>query len=250
MDNLFGDIERQAIERIQEFSTSRPDFPEGYYLAFSGGKDSCVLKHLAGRSGVKFTSNFACSGIEPHELYGFIREHHRDVIWHKPEIPYLKELERRGLPNPRGAWCCDYIKENLGEGRVLLGIRWAEGSGRSKRQSVTLYKGKLIVSPIIDWTTKEVWEYIHKYNLPYCELYDMGWKRIGCVMCPKATIGNRLKEMKQYPKLARGIKKAAKKSLQYKKEKGLQLIGNGTFREYWHWWFFGSKQELPCDLFN
>jgi phosphoadenosine phosphosulfate reductase len=48
---LFGDIDKvaKAIELIKHYEP-----PEGYYLAFSGGKDSCVIKELA-----KMASPFA-----------------------------------------------------------------------------------------------------------------------------------------------------------------------------------------------
>ena len=43
---------------------------------------------------------------------------------------------------------------------------------------------KSSVNPIIDWTSEDVWEFVRLYNVPYCELYDFGFKRLGCVSCP------------------------------------------------------------------
>lgn len=43
---------------------------------------------------------------------------------------------------------------------------------------------KTLVNPIIDWTDEDVWEFIRLCNVPYCELYDCGFKRLGCVACP------------------------------------------------------------------
>ena len=43
---------------------------------------------------------------------------------------------------------------------------------------------KVLVNPIIDWTEEDVWEFIHAEKLPYCELCDCGYKRIGCIGCP------------------------------------------------------------------
>ena len=37
--------------------------------------------------------------------------------------------------------------------------------------------------PLSFWTDKDIWEYIHKYNLDYCKLYDMGYRRTGCMYC-------------------------------------------------------------------
>ena len=45
--NMYGnDKVETAIKRFQTFEP-----PEGYYLAFSGGKDSCVIKALADMRG-------------------------------------------------------------------------------------------------------------------------------------------------------------------------------------------------------
>ena len=59
-----------AIERLRLFEPK-----EGYYLAFSGGKDSQVIYHLAKESGVRFEANYNITGIDPPELVYFIRKY-------------------------------------------------------------------------------------------------------------------------------------------------------------------------------
>ena len=59
---------------------------------------------------------------------------------------------------------------------------------------------KVMVNPIVDWTDEEVWEYIHKHNLPYCELYDQGYTRIGCIGCPLAGAKQMKRDFERYPK--------------------------------------------------
>ena len=51
--DLAGRIER-AVKLLRD---NVP--PEGYYLAFSGGKDSCVIKKLAGIAGVKYDAHYS-----------------------------------------------------------------------------------------------------------------------------------------------------------------------------------------------
>ncbi|HET6456314.1 MAG TPA: phosphoadenosine phosphosulfate reductase, partial [Armatimonadota bacterium] len=63
-----------AVERIRTFEP-----PEGYWLAFSGGKDSVVLKALADISGVKYEPHYSVTGIDPPELVRFIRDIHPDA---------------------------------------------------------------------------------------------------------------------------------------------------------------------------
>ena len=31
------------------------------------------------------------------------------------------------------------------------------------------------VHPIVDWSYKDVWDYLIKFNVPYCILYDQGY---------------------------------------------------------------------------
>lgn len=57
-----------------------------------------------------------------------------------------------------------------------------------------------MINPIIDWTTEEVWEFIKEYNIPYCCLYDEGFKRLGCIGCPMGSRRQREYEFARYPK--------------------------------------------------
>ena len=53
--------------------------PDGYWLAFSGGKDSCVIKELARMAGVAFLPVYNVTTIDPPELVRFIKREHPDV---------------------------------------------------------------------------------------------------------------------------------------------------------------------------
>jgi phosphoadenosine phosphosulfate reductase len=58
---LFGTVDKiaRSIERIKHYEP-----PEGYYLAFSGGKDSIVIHKLAEMADVKFTAHYNYSGLD------------------------------------------------------------------------------------------------------------------------------------------------------------------------------------------
>lgn len=220
-----------AIERIRQFEP-----PEGYYLAFSGGKDSCVLKQLAVEAGVKFDAHYNVTTIDPPELTCFIRQHHPDVTWDRPKVPFLRRVLAKGPPFRTFRWCCREYKEHGGEGRiVLLGIRWAESRARSKRPMVETCRltGKGLVSPIIDWTTEQVWEFIHERELPYCRLYDEGFNRVGCVFCPMAYWKRRVAEAERWPKW-RAAFCAAFERLRLKR------LASGR-SEYWKKWKNGEE---------
>ena len=68
-----------------------------------------------------------------------------------------------------------------------------------RQVEVCQLKGKRVLNPIIDWTEDEVWNFIRKYHLPYCCLYDQGFCRIGCIGCPLASTKNRIREFQRYP---------------------------------------------------
>jgi phosphoadenosine phosphosulfate reductase len=42
------------------------------------------------------------------------------------------------------------------------------------------------VNPLADWTNGMVWDYIHKNNVPYNRLHDIGYVSIGCEPCTRA----------------------------------------------------------------
>ena len=73
--DIYGtDKVEKAIARLQTYEP-----PEGYYLCFSGGKDSCVIKALADMAGVKYDAHYAVSSVDPPELVRFIKDEHPDV---------------------------------------------------------------------------------------------------------------------------------------------------------------------------
>jgi 3'-phosphoadenosine 5'-phosphosulfate sulfotransferase (PAPS reductase)/FAD synthetase len=38
-------------------------------------------------------------------------------------------------------------------------------------------------TPLGFWTEDDIWEYIHTQNIPYSTIYDLGYKRTGCIYC-------------------------------------------------------------------
>lgn len=38
-------------------------------------------------------------------------------------------------------------------------------------------------NPLMIWTTKDIWDYIKRYDLPYASIYDKGYPRTGCIFC-------------------------------------------------------------------
>ena len=87
----FPDKVQMSIERLQYFEP-----PEGYYLAFSGGKDSIVIYDLAVKAGVKFDAHYNLTTVDPPELVKFIKQEYPDVERHRPEMNMWQLIVKNG----------------------------------------------------------------------------------------------------------------------------------------------------------
>lgn len=111
-----------------------------------------------------------------------------------------------------GSGCCkemklkpiaEYVKKT---GRVpIMGTTASESALRAQKFMqygfYNLEGKKAQCTPMSIWTDDDVWEYIHRFNLPYCKIYDMGYDRTGCVFC---MFGAHLdKEPNRFQKLQR-----------------------------------------------
>ena len=243
---LFGVVDKVqiAIERIRQFEP-----PEGYYVAFSGGKDSCVVLDLVKKSGVKYDAHYRHVGFDPPELVRFIKCEHHDVQIDLPKQSQWSRMAKTGPATRMMRWCCDH-KESGGKGRIVVtGVRHEESARRAQRKVVEqCYRdnSKRYLNPIIDWTIKDVWQYIHGNNIPYCSLYDEGWKRLGCIMCPLANREQREKEARRWPKYAFVYKKMCERAFERKKSLGHKMPTQWRSGEdMYEWWLSGKAPERP-----
>lgn len=201
------------------------DPEDGFYLAFSGGKDSQVLYHLAKMAGVKFKAHMNLTSIDPPEVIRFVKRNYPDVELIKPKMSiYDMALKKHLFPTRTIRWCCAEYKEMSGAGKVtLIGIRKAESVRRSKREEIEISghkfrgnfdqfsehkekmvtcvggKDKILVSPIIHWTDRDVWQFLNGNSIEHCSLYDEGYKRIGCILCPMSNYKQKLKDYQRFP---------------------------------------------------
>ena len=144
-----------SLERIKAF---QPRNGEGYFLAFSGGKDSVVCKALLELSGVKYDAHYSNTSVDPPELVRFIMEKHPDVKreWHTYPATYKNPrlagkritmwnlIPEKLMPPTRIVrYCCKYLKEASGDGRkTVTGVRWAESANRKQNQGIATITDK------------------------------------------------------------------------------------------------------------
>lgn len=93
-----------------------------------------------------------------------------------------------------------------------------------------------VVNPIIDWSNEDVWEFIREYNIPYCELYDAGSSRLGCIGCPMASYEKRVKQFEKYPKFRDMYVRAFDRMLQDGARRGIGYKRWSTGEDVYNWW--------------
>ena len=120
------------------------DAENGYYLAFSCGKDSQALFHMTQLAGVKFRGHMNLTSVDPPEVIRFVKKNYSEVELLKPGKSIFQiAVEKQILPTMRVRWCCAEYKETAGAGKVtLIGIRQAESARRAKRNEVEINNRK------------------------------------------------------------------------------------------------------------
>ena len=272
--NMNGDDKVDvAIKRLQTFEP-----PEGYYLAFSGGKDSVVCKALCDMAGVKYDAHYNITSVDPPELVQFVktfpdvkREHQywgKDGKHHKvgdPITMWNLIAEDTLPPTQIARYCCEKLKEGSANNRFLItGVRWAESAKRRNRGGVEvsdkkgkknaelidpdnpdqemihicMMKKRRTLNPIIDWGDDDVWEFIREYNVRYCSLYDEGYKRLGCIGCPMGSKEHRIYEFNRYPTYRKAYVKAFEKMIL-----NMHTTSWETGEDVMNWWLRKAESD-------
>lgn len=271
-NTLFGENNKieKSIDRIKfAYRMSNSRGLGALYVAFSGGKDSVVLAELCRLADVPYELHYNITGIDPPEVIKFMKENYPNLNWHKYDKSIAQLIIEKNLPPTRLIrFCCSELKEKGGTGRMCLtGVRWAESTRRKNTRKhfesftknikekmlfndndedrrdfeTCQLKGKFVSNPIIDWTEDDVWEFIKKQNLPYCSLYDEGFKRLGCIGCPMAPVWEREKEFERWQGFKRMYIAIFDKMLlnMPNKEKCTWKTGEDVF----NWWLYGSEES-------
>lgn len=201
-------LENEAIEFIERTAKMF----RRHLVAYSGGKDSLVTLDLVAHSDVNLEIIFSDTGLEYPETLENIKliekKYQKRVIVRKNESwDFWERFDQFGPPSRNSRWCCksaklspiNEIMENSfpKDEQILcyIGKRRYESLGRSREPRVSKnpwIPKQVTAAPINNWNAFEVFLYIHKQKLTeYLNpLYNLGFIRIGCWVCPASSLSD------------------------------------------------------------
>jgi phosphoadenosine phosphosulfate reductase len=113
-------------------------------------------------------------------------------VWRAVEERYGLNVEVQDAAGPWSAENCCGEAKVAGLNRALegaeawiTGVRREQSPTRANAEQVERdeVRGILKFNPLVDWTEKDVWSYLHERELPYHPLHDQGYASIGCAPC-------------------------------------------------------------------
>jgi len=223
------DLVKVAVEQLRTYESSALQMhPGGYYVAYSGGKDSDVIRILCQLAGVKHELWHNHTTVDAPETVRYVRTIVPKERISRPDMSMWRLIASKTMPPTRiFRYCCEELKERNGGHRfIVTGVRKSESNTRANREMLEvktknhkkrkiftddndenkriiyhcMQKSALIMNPIIEWHENDVWDFLRYYGCESNPLYKCGCKRIGCIGCPMQTVKQRLEEFKKYPK--------------------------------------------------
>jgi len=173
--------------------------PRDLVLTNSFQAEDMVVLHIARQLVPDLPVVFLDTGYHFAEIYEYrdrlAREWKLNLINVLPEITVAEQESQFGILNQTDAGrCCGIRKVKPLFGALKSYALWFTGLRREQAKSraslrevdnFTLPSGKTIrkISPLTEWTAKDVWAYAGRHEIPLIDLYDKGYTSIGCEPC-------------------------------------------------------------------
>ena len=184
--------------------TAACEFAPAAFASSFGAEDMVLTDLIAKRHAAIriFTLDTGRLPEETHRLIARASEHYGfafEVLY--PDATVLEEFYRAQGANPffrsvaLRKRCCELRKVDplrralAGKRAWITGLRREQAATRhqlAEREADDEY-GLQKFNPLADWSAKDVWAYLHRFDVPYNELHDRGYPSIGCAPCTRAV---------------------------------------------------------------
>lgn len=183
---------KTALERI-EFAAE--NLPSNYSIASSFGAQSAVSLHMITQVMPKIPVILIDTGYLFPETYQFVdqlaealdldvhvyqstmspawQEARYGKLWEK-DTRALNEYNQRNKVEPM-----DRALNELEVGTWFAGLRREQSKSRHELPIVQTFKDRVKVHPVIDWSNRDIHQYLQKHRLPYNPLWEKGYVSIG-----------------------------------------------------------------------
>ncbi len=161
---------------------------EGSAIYFTGDKESTLLLELRGDRDIPVI--FVDTGLYPPELYQYLEE--AESHWGFKAVVLRNErvIEESTVYGKKE--CYELLKME-----VVVPYLMDEGLGTLieplKEEFERLEEEGLVrIFPLAGFSELEVWRLIKDKSLPYCRLYNKGFRDVGCEPCSKTAQGEEI----------------------------------------------------------
>lgn len=255
-ENILNSFEEKAIEFIKNTAENIKKRPT---CSYSGGKDSLVTLQLADKALADYDILFSDTSLEFDETIQNIedvcKKYNKKLKKTKPKTDFWDRWETEGPPSLDNRWCnkvckltplSELIEHYFDEEGCLtfIGQRRYESLARSKSERIWKnpnIQNQIGAAPIQDWTALHVWLYIFREKLPYNPLYEKGFDRIGCWLCPSASLSDFENLKETHPEKMDFLEQKLK---EYADKKHIKDVGNYIKFGCWRY----NENKIPSEI--
>ncbi len=160
------------------------------FILFDGRVESLIVLHLlrqVNEGKIRIPVLYIDTTVDFKEIYQYIEKMRK--LW---GLKLIKETNQEALRTIKFAEdkekCCRMLKKNVLENIIKKYnidrlFAFDDEKVKTSTDLFTINNRNIIIYPIQHFYKEDVWNYIKKYNLSYCSLYDKGFKNIRCIPC-------------------------------------------------------------------
>ena len=205
LPTLNSAFETSTAEKVVSWAAT--EFEQDVVMSSSFGAESAALIHLATRYIPRIKIVFVDTGYlfpETHAFMEQLRQRFDLNIWtyrtRNDPFAYLAGAGETDPTDRKNVEACCAVNKNEPFERAMRELRpkaWLRGIRRgqaSTRQGVQFVERSpryncYAVSPLLNWSTRDMFQYMKQNDLPYHPLYEKGYASIGCnpLSCTRAV---------------------------------------------------------------